>query len=48
MNVMLAVIFASIGVGLFAQKWAHRETLIIFGIATVMVALYLAHPGFMT
>jgi hypothetical protein len=48
MNVMLGALFASIAVGLLESKVGAREKRIIYGIATLMVIVYLAHPGFMT
>ena len=48
MNVMLVVMFGSVALGLFGQKWAHRETQIVVAIATVMAVAYFVHPGFMS
>ena len=48
MNVMLIALAASIGVGLFGEKYVHREMRIVTAIACAMVVLYLAHPNFMS
>jgi hypothetical protein len=41
MNLMLAVIFASVALGLFARRFGVREQLLLLGMATMMATLYL-------
>jgi hypothetical protein len=44
MNLMLAVIFLCVGIGLFAPRLGTRENVVIGGIGVVMALLYLFQP----
>jgi hypothetical protein len=44
MNLMLAAIFASIGLGLVARRLGRRENLALACIAVVMTTLYCIFP----
>jgi len=48
MNLMLLLIFASIGVGLFGQRWKQREMRIVVLIATALTVTYFVRPMYMT
>jgi len=48
-NLMLIVLFASIGVGLFGNRIGpHRERRLIVGIATALTVIYFIRPAYMT
>jgi hypothetical protein len=41
MNLMLAVLFVCVGLGLLAPRFGRRENLAVVALATVMSLLYL-------
>jgi hypothetical protein len=48
LNVLLAAIFASVGLGLFGHKIVRHEMKLAATIAVALVVLYFVHPAFMT
>ncbi len=48
MSLMLVAIFASVGLGVFANKFERREAMLAVAIAAALVLLYFVRPGYMT
>jgi hypothetical protein len=48
MTMMLLAMFAAAGVGMFAERFGRRESLLCVAIAVVLVLIYFLRPSYMT
>jgi hypothetical protein len=48
MNMMLLLIFASVGVGLFGRRLERRAPTLAIVIATALTLIYFFRPAYMT
>ena len=48
MNMMLFAMVAALAVGLFGQRFAHREMRLVVIIATALTVIYFVRPAYMS